>query len=191
MWIDFKNHTVLPEEIIYLQLIKQNQKEDLKDEVEFYVKDRNLDIFLETGYVELIKAKNKADTRQNRARLTSKGRELLEELETPPALEDDVKVFEWLKSLYLKQGKEVGNGAKTLRHIASFRTKSNIEKNNLIKLCLAFLQDEENMEYNIKLEYAFYKAPTAFETKFQLEESRLYKYYLKRQQYFDSIFEQY
>ena len=189
MWLDFKNHTVVPQELILLQLIKQNQKEDLREEVEFYVTDRVLDIFLETGYVELIKARNKADTRQNRARLTSKGKELLEELETPPVLEEDEKIAEWLTNHYKKLEKEIGNGKKLRRHIRDFRIASDIQKNNLIILCLDFLK--ENEENSRVLEYIWYYPKTVFATKFQLEDSWLYKHYIKKEEYFKSVFENY
>lgn len=142
-------------------------------------------------YIIEIKGSKKLKGTNQEFRITPKGKKFLEDLETAEIELADKIVFNWLKEHYKKVGKEVGNGAKTLRHIRDFRIKSGIEKNNLIRLCLAFIQDEDNMQYNNILEYAFYKAPTAFETRFNLEESRLHKYYLKREDYFKSIFEEY
>jgi hypothetical protein len=156
-----------------------------------YFLDSDYNRLKELSFIKHIKASKKKDHPFISLRLSDKGNNLLNSLEEAEATEEDKKVCEWLKSHYKKIGKEIGNGAKTLRHIRDFRIKSGIEKNNLIKLCLAFLQDEDNMEYNHKLEYAFYKPATAFETKFDLEESRLYKYYIKREAYFKSIFEEY
>jgi hypothetical protein len=73
-------------------------------------------------------------------------------------------------------------------YIALFRVQSGIEKNHLAILLDEFVKDDNNMEYNNRLEYAFFKASNVFQTKFELDQSRLYTYYLKRKQYFDSVF---
>jgi hypothetical protein len=123
--------------------------------------------------------------------LSEEGKQLLSDLEEAEILEEDEKVLSWLCNQYLKLEKTVGNKKRTARHIRDFRIKSGIEKNNLIRLCLDFLSDETNMEYNNVLEYAFYKAPTAFQTRFNLEDSRLYKHYIKHKERLDSSFEIY
>ena len=190
MYINFKvlqDLLLQPEDVVFLTAIKQKETDYL---VETYWKE-SLERLEGRSFIESIKTSKKGEHHYARLRLSKAGRKLMEALETPPVEEEDKTVFEWLKKHYLKMGKEVGNGAKTQRHIRDFRIKSGICKNNLLKLCLAFLQDEDNMTYNNILEYAFYKAPTAFETRFNLEESRLHKYYLKREPYFKSIFEDY
>lgn len=166
---------VKQKEFDYLEGVNLNYLEDLLDK----------------EYIKTIKVSKKLEGTNQSLRITPKGNKFLVDLETAEVEEEDSVVFEWLKKHYEKLGKEIGNGAKTKRYIRDFRIKSGIDKNNLLKLCLAFLQDEENMVFNIKLEYAFYKPATAFETRFNLEESRLYKYYLKREDYFKSIFEDY
>jgi hypothetical protein len=45
------------------------------------------------------------------------------------------------------------------------------------------------MEYNMKLEFAFFKPTNVFQVKFDLDQSRLYAYYIKRKDFFDSKFE--
>lgn len=124
-------------------------------------------------------------------RLNDKGKQLLSELEEADVEEQDSKVLDWMCEQYLKVGKTTGNKKRTARHIRDFRIKSGIEKNNLIRLCLDFLSDEDNMEYNNVLEYAFYKAPTAFQTRFNLEDSRLFKHYIKHKERLDNSFETY
>lgn len=136
--------------------------------------------------VKLIKPKNKQQTWYDLARLDKSGKDLLKEITEAEVSEEDETVYTWLSNHYKKIGKEVGNGSKTKRHIRDFRVKSGIDKNNLVRLCYAFVSDENNMEYSHKLEYVFYKPKTVFETKFNLEESRLYQYYLKNQEYFDT-----
>lgn len=147
----------------------------------------DLEVLVERKIVQFIKG-DKNQAKHQRARLSKNGKQLFESLSEAECEEQDKIVFDWLKNFYIKNNKEVGNGAKTIRHIRDFRIKSGIEKNNLIELCKAFLADDENMQWNHKLEFAFYKAPTAFETRFKLEESRLYKYYEKRKEYFDKKF---
>jgi subtilisin-like proprotein convertase family protein len=189
MYINFKileKEGFSPFHLVLLLAVKQKEFDYLEAVCHDYIEE-----LLENGFIKTIKVSKKLENSMQVLRITPKGNKILNELETAEVEEEDKKVFDWLKSHYKKIDKEVGNGAKTLRHIRDFRVKSGIEKNNLIKLCLAFLQDEDNMQYNNKLEFAFYKPATAFETRFNLEESRLYKYYLKREDYFKSIFEDY
>ena len=115
--------------------------------------------------------------------------DLLDNLSTPEVLEEDEKVFEWLKDYYLRAEKEIGNGAKTKRNIRDFRVKSGIEKNNLIKLVLDFLA--KNEERSKKLEYIWYYPKTAFATRFDLEESWLWGHFIKNRERLEKSFEKY
>ena len=189
-YINFKvlaDTRLQPQDVVILIAIKQKETEYL---IETYWLD-TLDRLEARSLIEYIKTIKKGAHPFTGLRLSSAGKKVLDALGEAEVDEEDKVVFEWLKSHYKKIGKEIGNGAKTQRHIRDFRIKSGIQKNNLIELCLAFLRDEDNMQYNNILEYAFYKAATAFETRFQLEESRLYKYYLKREAHFKSIFKEY
>lgn len=170
--------------ISVLTAINQGNKsflEGLKDvaEYNFTFKDKSL--------VKHVKGR-KNDTWFDTVRLDKAGKELLKDLTEAEVSEDDIKIFDWLSNHYKKIGKEIGNGAKTKRHIRDFRIKSGIVKNNLIRLCYAFVSDESQMEYSHKLEYIFYKPKTVFETRFNLEESRLYQYYMKNKEQFDKVF---
>lgn len=177
-----------PFDIICLQLIHQGRTEDLSEIIAENVNGGILTAFEEAGYIDYIKKKKASDTRYNLIRLSKKGKDLLAELEEPPVEEQDTKVAKWLSDHYKSIGKDVGNLKRTTRHIRDFRIKSGVEKNNLINLCLAFLADDENMQFNFCLEYMFYKAKTVYATKFNLEDSRLYKYYLKHKEHFDKNF---
>jgi hypothetical protein len=138
-----------------------------------------------------VKSKRKDEHPYISLRLSEVGKQLLFDLEEAEVLEEDSKVLEWMCDEYLRQGKTIGNKKRTARHIRDFRIKSSVEKNNLIRLCLDFLSDETNMDYNNVLEYAFYKPMTAFQTRFQLEDSRLYKHYIKHKDRLDKTFETY
>jgi hypothetical protein len=190
MYINFKTLVDIrlqPEDVVFLTAIKQKATDYLIET--YWLESYNR--LVARSLIESIKTLKKGAHPFTGLRLSSAGKKVLDALEEAEVEEEDKVVFEWLKKHYKKLGKEVGNGAKTQRHIRDFRIKSGIEKNNLLELCLAFLKDEDNMQYNNILEYAFYKAPTAFETRFNLEESRLYKYYLKRENYFKGIFKEY
>lgn len=174
------------DDLLHLIAIKQQQTDVVQEfTLGEYRRLQELDL------VKHIKAKNKQEHPYTSLRLSDKGKKFLEELEEAEVEEEDKQVFEWLKNHYLKIGKEIGNGAKTKRHIRDFRIKSGVCKNNLIRLCLDILNDETAMEYNHKLEFLFYKPPTAFETRFNIEESRLYKHYIKNKARLDKTFEEY
>lgn len=189
MYINFSvlsKEELIPLHVFTLIAVKQKEFGYLE-----FINLTCIEDLIDKEFIKRIKVPKKLEGTAESLRITPKGNKFLEELETPEVEEEDKVVFEWLKKHYKKLGKEVGNGARTQRHIRDFRTKSGIQKNNLLKLCLAFIQDEDNMQYNNILEYCFYKPLTAFQTRFQLEDSRLYKYYLKREDYFKSVFEEY
>jgi hypothetical protein len=174
-------------DLVFLAAI--NQKDS-----EFLINNLTDDCFKRLEALSLltnVKSKKRDEHAHISLRLSENGKQLLAELEEAEVEEQDSKVLEWMCDEYLKQGKTIGNKKRTARHIRDFRIKSNVEKNNLIRLCLDFLSDEANMEYNNVLEYAFYKPMTAFQTRFQLEDSRLYKHYIKHKDSLDKTFEIY
>jgi hypothetical protein len=136
-----------------------------------------------------VKSKKKDEHPYISLRLNEAGKQLLSDLEEAEILEEDSTVYEWLANYYKSAGKEIGNRKKTLSHIKDFRIKSGIERNNLIRLCTDFLKDNE--ERSNKLQFVFYYPKTVFATRFDLEESWLYSHYLKKEDYFKSIFETY
>lgn len=188
MYINFKifeGKEFKPEIVVPLCAIKQKELNWL---VENLSEDTYLRLF-EDGFTKHIKTGKKSDHKYVSLRLSDKGEQMLKLIEEAPNEEEDEKIFEWLKSHYLKAEKEIGNGARTKRHIRDFRIKSGIEKNNLIRLVLDFLK--ENEENSRVLEYVFYYPKTAFATRFTLEDSWLYKHYLKNEDRLKQTFEQY
>ena len=186
MYVNFelvKKVGLQPSDIYFLCGIKQIEKEVL-EQVTGYVFSRLDGIGLLTSIKGSLK-----ENPAYRIRLSKKGKDLLNDLEQAPVEEQDKTVFEWLKNYYLKADKEIGNGAKTQRHIRDFRIKSGIEKNNLITLVLDFLR--ENEERSKKLEYIWYYPKTAFATRFDLEESWLWNHYIKNKERLDAKFEKY
>lgn len=181
MYINFKNlkkSKLTPEMFFFLIAIKQ--KETL------YIEE-NIHLLEEVEeYTALIKGRKNQHIFE-KIRLNKKGKSLLDNIEAFGIDKDDEKLFEFIKNIYVKLGKEIGNSKKTKRYINWFKKETGIDKNRLISLLKTFVSDEENMNYNHVLEYAFYKPPTVFETRPKLEESRLYNYYLKHKQQFDKI----
>lgn len=173
------------ERLMLLQLVKQQKFEDCSE----YLIDqkKNLRSLTEAGLITSIKGRKK-DSAESKLRPTKEGEELLANVEIPEIIEDDLVLFEWVKGIYLSRDKKLGNQKKTKLYIALFRVHSGIDRNKLATLLSVFLEDDQNMEYNLVLEYALFKPQNAYATKFSLEQSRLYQYYLTHQIFFDETF---
>lgn len=175
-----------------LQLIKQNKSEG-SPSAEYLsnnLSDEDVKFFEDNEFITTVKPKRKSDTVYDLLRTTKKGNQFLEEVETEGVTEDDLKLYEVLKTIYQEEGKELGNQKRTKQFMAQFRVQSGIERNELFTLCREFIEDEENFKYSIRLEYVFFKGASAFDTKFSIDQSRLYQYYLKREEYFQELFKQ-
>ena len=172
-------------DLVFLAAINQTETEWLIENF----KDSDYERFERLSIIKYIKQKSKKEHLYTSLRLSDLGKSLLSEIEEAPIEEEDKTVFEWLKNYYLKAGKEIGNGAKTQRHIRDFRIKSGIQKNNLIKLVLDFLA--ENEERSKKLQYIWYYPKTAFATRFDLEESWLWNHFIKNRERLEKTFEEY
>lgn len=191
MYINFviaKNRGLSPTDVANLQLISQNKTEDLEEIITDNIQLSVLNWYQELEYVTLIKAKNKSDSIQNRIRLSPKGNDLLEDLQVPQINDDDLQLYNWLEKTYQKEGKELGNRKKTKLYIALFRVNSGIDRNKLALLCKAFMNDSSQFEWSKKLEFLFFKPGNVFSVKFDLEQSKLYQYYIKHKEHFDNKF---
>lgn len=144
----------------------------------------DLDVLRERKLVTFIKGTPK-QSQVEKVRLSERGKELLLSFSESEVLEEDVVIGEWLVNYYKRAGKIVKSKPKVIRLLRDFRIKSGISKNNLAKLCKAFLSDEDNMKFNNILENAIYTPPSAYASRFKLEDSRLYQYYLNRKDFFD------
>jgi len=180
----FKSSGLALSDLIFLCAINQT-------EIEWLVENLNEAVynhFKKLSLIKHIKQKSKKEHLFTSLRLSDIGKQLLSDLEEAEVEEQDSLVYTWLSNYYKNAGKEIGNRKKTLSHIKDFRVKSQISKNNLIKLCVDFLKDNE--ERSNKLQFVFYYPKTVFATRFDLEESWLYSHYLKKEDYFKSIFEE-
>lgn len=188
MYINFNllsGYGLIPGDVIILQAISQNRIEDnsvLLDEI----CDR-LDFYEKQDLVRYIKGAKK-DSQFKLIRLSEKGSRILEEIQIPNLTQDDIDVAEWIKKVYIKAEKEIGNFKNLKLHTALFRVHSGIERNHLAKLISTFINDEENFKYSVRADYLIWKPENLFQTKFDINQSRLYSYYLKRKEYFDNVF---
>ena len=178
-----KNPLMLP----LLLVLKQATKKDVSEQLALLIDDDELDHLIKNNFVKYIKG-TKGQNDLQKLRLDKKGTEFLNLLDEPEVEDEDIKIFEWLSAIYKKREKQIGNGKKTKRHIASFREKSGIDKNNLAFLCNQFINDDNEQEYSHKLEFVFFKPDNAFQVRFVLESSRLYQYYMNKKAYFDNQF---
>ena len=190
MYVNFKMLEVKEldfTDLLTLQAAKQNKAGRTASVIE-KVSDARLEALLNRGLLSTIKGK-KSESIYTKYRITKKGSSLLDLIETPEVEEEDLILFDWISDVYLKKGKEIGNKRKTKMYIALFRTHSGIEKNHLATLLEKFVNDDSNMEYNFRLEYAFFKPSNMFQVRFDLEQSRLYQYYINHKTFFDNLFE--
>ncbi len=191
MYINFeiaKKRGLSPTDVVNLQLISQNKTDKLEEIITDNIPLSVLNWYQELEYVTLIRAKNKSDSIQNRIRLSPKGNDLLEDLQVPQINDDDLQLYDWLERTYQKEGKELGNRKKTKLYIALFRVNSGIDRNKLALLCKAFMNDSSQFEWSKKLEFLFFKPGNVFSVKFDLEQSKLYQYYIKHKEHFDNKF---
>lgn len=181
MYINFKEFeksNLSTDELVTLCALKQNNTTYL---------EANSDTLEQLEYEGLVKEIKgfKKLSKYEKVRISDEGKKLLEKLEGIEVSEDTEIIFNWLSDYYKGLGKEVGNASKTKRWIEHFAQKSGIKRNNLVKLCKAFVSDENNMEYSHRLEYIVFKPKTVYQTKFSLEDSRLFQFYMKSKKHFD------
>lgn len=177
-----KNKNISFEDIIALQLIFQNSSGKME---EFILEvDRSvLNGLFAKKYLTLTKAKNKKQTPQNRVRLSKTGKEIYRNLTAYLVIEEDNLIYNFMSDVYNKLDKKQASKNKIISLIAFFRLESGLNTKQLYELCKRFVNDSDNMAYNNKLEYVFFK-PENMYSKPKLSESRLWDYYenLKRQQ---------
>lgn len=187
MYINFnllQSYGLIPEDVVTLQAIFQNKFENNEA---LLIAICDVEKFEKFELVTYIQGSKKA-SKQSLMRLSPKGSKILEEIQIAEVNQDDLDVYGWLEGVYKKSGKEIGNMKKTKSLIAQFRVHSGIERNHLAFLCKTFINDEKEMEWSQKLEFLFWKPANLFQTKFDIEQSRLYQYYLKRKEQFDAKF---
>lgn len=189
----YNNSGLQGDDLVYLFSANQIDKEHLETMPE--------DTYKRLEGLSLIKhiKQSKKDNILYSIRLSDKGKRLLRDLELKVESEEDMVVFKWLEKFYLNKGKQVGHPQRTLNHIKNFRIDSGICKNNLIAVCLDFINSEYVDENSKILEFAFFypkKITTdgkaiAYITQWDLNDSWIYQHFLKNRERLERDFEQY
>lgn len=175
-------------QVALLQILHQNRTEDMSELLKSYNGD--LDVLKDKGFIDEVKAKNKQKSVFKLLRLSKTGKSVLDAVETPEVNEDDLKIFDWVANIYANTGREIGNAKRTKMFIAQFSKESGISKNSLAFLIQSFINDESQFDWSKKLQHLFFKGDSVFSVRFDLNSSRLYQYYLKNQNFFDTKFKQ-
>jgi len=165
MYINFqylKEKLIPMEDVVKLQLLHQSRVEDLREMTEFL------------SLSETFKSLYTTPLKSGELRLSQKGKDLLAAVQIPGLSDNDMKIADFLISLYSSEGKIICSKNKAAKLIAWFRAEANLTHEELSKLIQDYLNSPDG-EYNKKLEYLFFKPENAYE-KPNLGSSRLYLY---------------
>ena len=177
-----------PIDIYILQIIHQNRTEDMSEDLILIMDDDSLKRLNAFGLMNMIKGTNKMNEFQ-RLRLSKKGKKWLTDFQTYRVVDNDYKLFETLKEIYLSESKDIGSEKKTLELIAWFRLETTFTHRQIWLIAKKFVQDENRMEYSQILQYVFWRSSNHFQTHPKLEDSKMYIYYEKYKDFFDKEFE--
>jgi len=164
-------------QILALQAIHQNANGDSEFVLDT-IPTATLVELNDLGFLKTVKAKNKSQKRRALVRLSNKGKELYTSITTYKLSEGDEQIYNFISDVYKQLDKQQASRNKMLKLIASFRLESGMSTEEMYLLCKAYVNDSNNMEYNNKLEYVFFKPENAY-SKFNLGDSRLWSYYLQ------------
>jgi hypothetical protein len=183
MYINLKN--LLKEDVGLLPLLecaRQMSNEDLSETLSQLAGDLHLDELVERGMLKLIKGK-KSDSDLQKLRIGAKGKKWLDSLSEPTVSDGDLKMFTYLKDMYLSsddEDRKIGNQKKTLLYVAKFRAMTNLSLHEMFYLCEFFLDE---YKFTKVLQYIFHNDNKdrygTFNEK-TLEDSPLYQFLNER-----------
>ena len=183
-----KQHNLNLQQVALLQILHQNKTEDVSELLESYNGD--LDVLNEKGLLSEVKARNKQESVYKRLRLSKKGSELLDYINTPDITEGDIKMYEYLVDNYIyiidkntgektvrDVDRKIGNRKNVLRYCAEFRQIVGLSLKEMYWLCMLFI---DNTTYTKVLEYIFMRKKDNPYGKFKnnLDNSALYQFWL-------------
>ena len=177
-----------PIDIYILQIIHQNKSNDMSEDLVLLMDDDILKRLHAFGLMEMIKGTNKM-TEFQKLRLSKKGKKWLSDFQTYNIVENDIKLFDTLKQIYINADKEVGSEKKTKELIAWFRVETEFTHREIWFLAKDYVLDDEKMKYSYVLQYVFWKKENNFQTKPNLSSSKLWTYYEGKKDYFNKEFQ--
>jgi len=182
-----KSRELHPIDVYILQIIHQNRTDDMSEDLILIMDDDSLKRLNAFGLMEMIKGTKKMNEFQ-RLRLTKKGKKYLSDFQTYDIVENDIKLFDTLKKIYVDADKEVGSEKKTKELIAWFRNETAFNHKQMWLIAKKFVQDDDRMEYSKMLEKVFWSSTNHFQTQPKLEDSKMWIYYEKHKDWFDTEF---
>lgn len=167
---------------------QQTSDNNMEEYIRHYLEsDRDIEILEEKEYTKEIKGTTKQSL-LHKLRLTKKGKDLLKQIQEADVDEFALQLRDWVVDLYKKQDKKTKNKKRLAWQIAQFEANVGVTKNHLAYLIQQFILDSDNMEYNHISNYMFEDPKNLYFKGFRKEDSRLYHYYIKRQEYFNNQF---
>jgi hypothetical protein len=171
MYINFqllKKRDVSFEELLTLQIIQQKEYGLLVDKKEV----------LNSLFVkELISSAKKVDEAQSylSARLSSKGKSLLKEIEIAHITDEVTSLSYDLVSLFESKGFKVGNKREIVKLLAWFMANTEFSSGEILGAAEQYLQRQTEVKFTRSLETFIHKSPSAFSAKWDLGNSMLYE----------------
>lgn len=201
MFINLKvleNSGLLFSDLVFLSAILQVESEWVVNNLTEDIYSR----FKELNLIKHIKQKTKTEHAYNSLRLDLKGKQILKNLySVSEANEDDLKIKNWLVSLYESNGKKIGSLERIENYIVKLRLETGLCRNNLAILFKHFLAEEHVDESSKVLESVFFRRTRRgldkngvdfyYEVPWKLEDSWIYQYYTENRNKFNSLFEEY
>ena len=176
-----------PLDVFILQILHQNKAEDMSENLALLMDDENIQRLYAFNLIEMIKGTKKMNEFQ-KLRLSKKGSKFLDDFQSYKAVENDFKLFNTLKEIYIKKNKEIGSEKRTVDLIAWFRLETSMTHREIWFLIKEYVLDDEKMEYSHVLQYVFWKKENNFQTKPNLSSSKLWTYYEGKKDYFNKEF---
>ena len=177
-----KHYNLNLQQVALLQILHQAKNEDVSEWLESYNGD--LDVLNEKSFLSEVKAKNKQESVYKRLRLSKKGREVLNAIETPEVTEQHIKMRDYLIEMYLNnEDKErvVGNKKLIGIYISVLQNYLGLDIYRFYYLCDFFLSEHI---FTKKLENVFMDRNKIRYGDFKnhIEDSALYQFYEQRKQ---------
>ena len=176
-----------PRDVQLLQMLKQNKTEDLSEQLQLEMDTENIKRLKAFDLMTMIKGKKK-DTEFQKLRLSKKGNKWLNDLQTADTVDNDFQMFEYAKKVYKQLNKDIGDETNTISLIAWFRCETGMSHKQIFIVLDYFVKDDSQMNYSNVLEYVFWKRPHIHAVKPSLKDSRLWGYYNKHKNMFDTKF---
>ena len=160
--------------LLVLLTIRQKEYNRLVD-----CREKLIELFKD-GYITKVKG-NKKDPEFLKARLSKKGKKLLELLEIPEVTKESENLSIRLIELYKSNGleKKIGNKNKITKLISWFLGETQFESDDVYNTVETYINSVEN-KFIRGIEHLVWKGESVFSTKWSLSNSKLYNLMIEK-----------